>query len=97
MPGGRRRRFRNDDGHARRAVVPPPLLLIVGGGHVGQRARQASLLDFEVVLIEDRSEFSDPARFPANVTVRCGDVAEQLKQFPLNADTYVALVSAATA
>jgi len=75
-------------------LSPPPLLLIVGGGHVGQAlARQASLLDFEVVLIDDRPEFTDPARFPANVTVRCGDVAEQLRQFPLNADTYVALVS----
>jgi xanthine dehydrogenase accessory factor len=75
-------------------LSPPPLLLIVGGGHVGQAlARQVSLLDFEIVLIEDRPEFADPARFPANVAVRCGDVAEQLKQFPLNADTYVALVS----
>jgi xanthine dehydrogenase accessory factor len=73
---------------------PPPLLLIVGGGHVGQAlARQASLLDFEIVVIEDRPEFADAARFPPAVSVRCGDVAEQLKQFPLNADTYVALVS----
>jgi xanthine dehydrogenase accessory factor len=75
-------------------LSPPPLLLIVGGGHVGQAlARQASLLDFEIVVIDDRPEFADPGRFPPGVVVRCGDVAEQLKQFPLNPDTYVALVS----
>jgi xanthine/CO dehydrogenase XdhC/CoxF family maturation factor len=75
-------------------MTPPPLLLVVGGGHVGQAlARQAVLVGFDVAVIEDRPEFADPARFPGALAVRCGDVAEELRKFPLDGDTYVALVS----
>jgi len=75
-------------------LIPPPLLLVVGGGHVGQAlARQAVPVGFDVVVIEDRPEFADPARFPGALAVRCGDVAEELRRFPLDGDTYVALVS----
>src|SRR5258706_16454733 len=46
------------------AVIPAPLLLIGGGGHVGQAlARHAQLVDFEVVVIDDREEVSDPSLF----------------------------------
>jgi xanthine dehydrogenase accessory factor len=75
-------------------LVPPPLLLVVGGGHVGQAlARQAVLVGFDVVVIEDRPEFAEPSRFPGALTVRCGNVAEELRTFPLDVDSYVALVS----
>lgn len=74
-------------------IVPPPLLLIAGGGHVGQAlARQASLLDFDVVLTDDRPEFADAALFPSKVKVCRGRFAELLGQWPLNRDTYVAIV-----
>jgi len=75
-------------------LSPGALLLVVGGGHVGQAlARQAVPVGFDVVVIEDRPEFADPARFPGALAVRCGDVAEELRRFPLDGDTYVALVS----
>jgi xanthine dehydrogenase accessory factor len=75
-------------------LIPPPLLLVVGGGHVGQAlARQAVPVGFDVVVIEDRPEFADAARFPGALAVRCGDVADELRRFPLDGDTYVALVS----
>jgi xanthine dehydrogenase accessory factor len=77
-------------------VVPRPRLLVVGGGHVGQAlVRQASLVGFEVVVIEDRPEFADAALFPQGVTVRRGDVADELKSLltGAGADSCVALVS----
>jgi xanthine dehydrogenase accessory factor len=74
-------------------LVPCPLLLVAGGGHVGQAlARQASLLDFDVVVTEDRPEFAEAARFPPGVDVRRGRFAELVAQWPLNRDTYVAVV-----
>jgi xanthine dehydrogenase accessory factor len=75
-------------------LIPQPLLVIVGGGHVGQAlAEQAHLVGFAVTLIEDRAEFVAPPRFPEGVTLRSGDVAEELRRLPLDRDTYVALVS----
>ena len=42
-------------------VLPPDRLLIVGGGHCGRAlAQAASLLDFSIVLADDRAEFSRP-------------------------------------
>jgi xanthine dehydrogenase accessory factor len=77
-------------------VVPRPRLLVVGGGHVGQAlVRQASLVGFDVVVIEDRPGFSEPALFPDGITIRRGDVVEELKGLLTGdgADTCVALVS----
>jgi xanthine dehydrogenase accessory factor len=74
-------------------VVPAPLLLIAGGGHVAQAlARQASLLDFEVALADDRPEFADRASYPTSVDVRCGRFRDLIDHWPLNRDTYVAIV-----
>ncbi len=74
-------------------VVPAARLLIAGGGHVGQAlAQQASLVGFEVIVVEDRAEFVDPSRYPPDVTTRCGAFGEALAEFPIDRDTYVAIV-----
>lgn len=75
-------------------VTPPPLLLIAGGGHVGQAlARQGALVGFDVLVVDDRSEFTDPALFGPGVRTRCGDIARELARFPVAADTYIAIVT----
>ncbi len=50
-------------------IMPSDRLLIVGGGHCGRAlARAASLLDFSVVVADDRAEFARVEDFPfANV------------------------------
>ncbi|MEG1579559.1 MAG: XdhC family protein, partial [Oscillospiraceae bacterium] len=40
-------------------------LIICGGGHVAQALAQvAALLDFEIIVIDDRREFVTADRFP---------------------------------
>jgi xanthine dehydrogenase accessory factor len=74
-------------------IIPPPRLLISGGGHVGQAlARAAKLVGFEVVVIEDREEFSDPSLFGEGIQCRRGEFREALFEYPIDQDTYVALV-----
>jgi xanthine dehydrogenase accessory factor len=69
-------------------------LLIVGGGHVGQAvALQASLIGFDVVVIDDRPEFADPALFPEGVTTLCGDIEKEVADFPVADDTYIVVVT----
>lgn len=75
-------------------VIPAPQLLIVGGGHVAQSlARHASLVGFELVIVEDRPEFAREELFPPGAAVHCGDVGGILRDFPTDADTYVAIVT----
>jgi len=45
--------------------LPSPRLLILGAGHIAQPlAKVAKLLDFEVVVLDDRAAFANRARFP---------------------------------
>jgi xanthine dehydrogenase accessory factor len=75
-------------------VIPPPVLLIFGGGHVGQAvAAQAALIGFEIVVIDDRPEFTRPDLFPDGATLRCADIAEGMAGLPLGADTYILIVT----
>ena len=46
-------------------LQPPPRLVICGAGHVGAAlAKLGSLLGYQTTLIDDRSEFLKPSRFP---------------------------------
>jgi xanthine dehydrogenase accessory factor len=75
-------------------LIPTPRLLIVGGGHVGQGvAVQASLVGFEVVVLDDRPEFTAPELFPKGVTTRCGGIGQEVAAFPFGSDTYVVIVT----
>jgi len=75
-------------------VIPKPLLLIAGGGHIGQAlALQSSLVGFDVTVIDDRAEFTDPALYPEGMARRCGDIPEQIAAGPIASDTYIVIVT----
>lgn len=71
-----------------------PKLLIIGGGHVGYAIYQiASLLDFDIVVFEDRKEFLTPERFPLAKELVLGDVKERLKEYKIDNNTYIVVAS----
>lgn len=75
-------------------VEPAATLLVVGGGHVGRAVGElGAMLGMEVVILDDREDYANPERFPYPCRVICGDFAEELERFPINANTYVVLVS----
>ncbi|MFH1716222.1 MAG: XdhC family protein [Planctomycetota bacterium] len=75
-------------------VIPKPLLMIAGGGHVGQAvALQASLVGFDIIVIDDRPEFIDPDLYPEGTTTYCGDIPQQLAAIAIGSGTYVVLVT----
>ncbi len=72
----------------------PATLLIVGGGHVGQSiATIGAHAGFSVAVLDDRAAFANEERFPMADQVICGDYVEELRRFPIDAATYVVLVS----
>jgi xanthine dehydrogenase accessory factor len=75
-------------------LVPDPVLVIVGGGHIGRAlATVAGPLGFDVLVLDDRPEFTTADLFPAGVQTRCGPVVEEINRLPIDAATYVVIVT----
>jgi xanthine dehydrogenase accessory factor len=75
-------------------VIPKPLLLIAGGGHIGQAlALQASLVGFDITVIDDRNEFTEPALYPEGTITHCCDIPKKIAALSAGDDTYVVLVT----
>ncbi len=64
-------------------LVLPPRVVVFGAGHVGSAiARAAYAAGFRVVVVDDRAEFADPARFP-EMSVYAGTADDTLTRYPL--------------
>jgi xanthine dehydrogenase accessory factor len=75
-------------------VIPRPLLIIAGGGHIGQAlALEGSLVGFDIIVLDDRPEFTNPELFPKEAMTICGDIAKQLAEIPADKDTYIIIVT----
>jgi xanthine dehydrogenase accessory factor len=71
--------------------VPPPRIVAIGAVHISQAlAPMAKLLGYDVVIIDPRTAFATPERFPdVRVIAEWPDVALP----PLNVDGYTAFVA----
>ena len=75
-------------------VIPRPLLVIAGGGHIGQAlAVQANLIGFDIIVLDDRSEFTNPELFPKEAKTICGDIAKSLGEIRPDNETYIVIVT----
>ncbi|MCX6575923.1 MAG: XdhC family protein [Candidatus Aminicenantes bacterium] len=73
---------------------PLPRLVIAGAGHIGQAvAHLGKLLDFEVIVIDDRPEYANGERFPDADRIIVSDIGEAVRRFPLSSDTYIVIVT----
>ena len=72
----------------------PPTLLIVGAGHIAlPLAQLGKLCDFDVVVLDDRASFANAERFPMADQVIAAPFEAALREFPLDEDTYIVLVT----
>ena len=75
-------------------VEAKPVFLVVGAGHIGRAlAKLADFLDFHVAVLDDREEFASEERIPEADEVICDDFTAALERFPIDANTYVVLVT----
>lgn len=73
---------------------PVPRLIIFGAGHVGQALAQVSThSEFQVVVIDDREEWADPARFPQHVELVCDDAEHYLRNTRLALGDYAVVTT----
>jgi xanthine dehydrogenase accessory factor len=71
--------------------VPAPQLVIIGAVHISQAlAPMGKMLDYDVTIVDPRSAFASPERFPdVKIVAEWPDVALP----PLNVDRYTAFVA----
>jgi len=75
-------------------ISPLPRLVIVGGGHVGQAlAHLGSLLEFEISVLDDRSEFASKDHIPDADHLVVKEVGEALIGMQPGPDTYIVIVT----
>lgn len=72
----------------------PPTLLIAGAGHVAlPLAQLGKLIDFDVVVLDDRPQFANTTRFPMADKVLAQPFRETLRNWPIDHDTHIVLVT----
>lgn len=75
-------------------ILPRCRLIIVGGGHVGQAvAHLAADLDFDVWIVDDRSEYTSTERFPRAERRITGPIGQVLPTLEITASTYCLIVT----
>jgi xanthine dehydrogenase accessory factor len=70
--------------------IPPVRLIVIGAGHIAQAlAPMAKLADFDLIIVDPRSAFATPERFPD-----CEVIAEWPQEIlpRLGLDSYTAMV-----
>jgi xanthine dehydrogenase accessory factor len=73
---------------------PWPQLLIAGAGHIGQAVGHlGKLLDFEVIVIDDRPEYACRERLPSADRIIVSDIGDAVRDFPISSDTYIVIVT----
>jgi xanthine dehydrogenase accessory factor len=74
--------------------TPPPRAWIFGAGHIGQAlAWHLDRVGFEVIVIDERSEWTESDRFAQGVEVRCEEPEEELNLHPPAAEDYVVVTT----
>jgi xanthine dehydrogenase accessory factor len=76
-------------------VMPaPPKLIVVGAGHIAvPLVKMAKVLDFYVIVIDDRLLYANRERFPDADEVLVGDMAQLLKEMTITASCYIVLIT----
>ena len=75
-------------------VTSRPMLVQVGAGHVGAAvARMARLLDFRVVVVDDRPEFANRDRLPEADEVVCADMIRAIEALPIAWNTFIVVAT----
>lgn len=75
-------------------IKPMSRLIIAGGGHIGQAlAHLASLLEFEVTVVDDRPEFANPGLIPDADHFVARDMGPAMSDIEYGPDTYVVIVT----
>jgi len=75
-------------------ILPQPTLYIFGAGHISLSiSKMAKMVGFCVVVIDDRTEFANPERFPEADEIVAQDFPSAFPKLKINDSSYIAIVT----
>jgi xanthine dehydrogenase accessory factor len=75
-------------------VFPLPKLVIAGAGHIGKAlSHLGKMLDFEVIMIDDRQEFANPGNLPDADHIIVKEIGGAMHEIEKATDTYIVIVT----
>lgn len=75
-------------------ILPPPTLYIFGGGHMSLPvAKIGKLVDFKIVVIDDRAEFANLQRFPEAELTLAEGFNKAFSKLQINKSSYIVIVT----
>jgi len=75
-------------------LASPPVLLIFGGGHISfSLARIGKMVDFRVVVVDDRPEFANADRFPEADETIAEEMASVMGRLETGSSSYIVIVT----
>lgn len=79
-----------------RLFRPKERLILLGGGHIAKcLCTMASMVEFDIVVVDDREEYANRDRFPEASEVICDDFANAIRQLQISNSDYVVVVTRA--
>ncbi len=75
-------------------IQPMPHLIIAGAGHVGKAlAHLGAILEFEVTVVDDRSEFANADNIPEADHIIVKNFGKAMEELEPGPDTYIVIVT----
>jgi xanthine dehydrogenase accessory factor len=75
-------------------LLPAPRVIVFGAGHVGRAiALAAATAGFQVLILDDRPEFADPARFPERISVSAVPAHDTLERLAISTTDAVVIAT----
>jgi xanthine dehydrogenase accessory factor len=82
------------DGMLIEPIASSSFLYLFGAGHVSQYvSRIASMVDFNVVVVDDRADFANAERFPEAIETIVGDFGDVCHRLDFCGNEYVAILT----
>ena len=73
-----------------RVFIPRDRLILLGCGHVSQAlCMMATMLDFEITVVDDRPSFANAQRFPNADKIICADFSDAIRELKFRDTDYV--------
>ncbi len=75
-------------------ILPSEKLIVAGAGHIGKVVSHlGKMLDFEVTVIDDRSEFANEGNFPDADHIIVRDIGKAMEEIEKNSKTYIVIAT----
>lgn len=75
-------------------VFPDPQLIIVGAGHIGKAlSHLGKLLDFQVIVIDDRPEHANKDNIPEADLILSNDIEADINKIHITGNSYIVIVT----